>query len=317
MAVDPARKAAERVTRARTMAADAAAAEVSTTFRARGIRSLLLKGPAVQRLAYGADDRDYVDADVLVPPHQVGLAESILRDLGFTPAEDEVVFRRGLLHSRHWWRHRDVASVDLHRTLFGVGVGPETTWREITRQTATLSVVGVEVEVLAPEAQALVVAIHAAQHESQRTSKAMEDLRRSVAAVGIDTWRRAAHLAKRLDAAPTMAMGLALVPEGAELAERLQLVDPALARTATEPGSRARLAVGFDELARAQGLLAKARLLAREIVPSRDFIYAWSPLARRGPVGMILVFLWRPLWLLAVAGPSYLAWRRHRRGVGR
>ena len=56
--------------------------------------------------------------------------------------------------------------------------------------------------------------------------------------------------------------------------------------------------------------------MAREFFPTRDFIYGWSPLARRSKRGMALVYLGRPLWLLASAGPSLLTWLRHRRDGG-
>jgi len=44
-----------------------------------------------------------------------------------------------------------------------------------------------------------------------------------------------------------------------------------------------------------------------------DFMRWWSPLARRGRLGLTVSFLWRPLWFLGHAGPAYLAWRRARR----
>lgn len=301
------------VARARTLAADSAAAEVSAVLAARGVPSILLKGPVLDEWLYERGVRDYVDADLLVPPDRHDLAEAILEDLDYVRLPEVVRLpRRGILHSRPWGR-KDGAQVDLHRTLFGMGVGPETVWDAVSRDTTDIELVGTPIAVLDVPARALLVANHAAQHEGQ-TTKALEDLRRAIDRVSLDDWQEAARLAERLGATPTMSLGLSLVPGGPALAQRLGLVNPELARAATREGSLAGLAVGFERLAQAPSWRARVGLVTREFFPPRDFIYGWSPLARRSRRGMVLVYLWRPFWLLASAIPSLLTWLRHRQG---
>jgi hypothetical protein len=154
------------------------------------------------------------------------------------------------------------------------------------------------------------VAVHAVQHEN-RQGKPLEDLERALERAPDEVWVGAAALAERLDAGPTFALGLAQSARGTALAGRLG-ISPELARAATREGSSANLAMGFERLARAPGAWAKARLIARELVPSRDFMWWSFPLARRGRRGMVLAYLWRPFWLAARALPSAAAWRRHR-----
>jgi hypothetical protein len=177
-----------------------------------------------------------------------------------------------------------------------------------------MQVAGTTVKILGPAARAFVVATHAAQHEGQ-ASKAGEDLRRAIDKAPLEVWQEAARLAERLHATPTMSVGLSLAPGGAALADRLGLVNPALARAATREGSRAGMAIGFERLARTNGWGARLRLIKRELFPSRDFIYGWSSLARRGRRGTAAVYLWRPVWLLASAVPGLVAWLRHRDGA--
>lgn len=304
------------VARARTLAADAVAAEVADALAERGVRSILLKGPVLTQWLYQDAVRDYGDADLLVPPDEYARAESVLGELGFVPVPAAMDLPgRGMLHSRPWERSREHPQVDLHRTLFGVGVGPERVWAEVSRETSQMALAGTTVTVLGLRARALLIASHAAQHEGQ-TTKAIEDLRRALDQVPVQTWDSAARLAERLNATPTMSVGLSLVPGGAALARQVGLVSPMLARAATREGAHAGLAIGFERLWQASGWRARLRLVARELVPPRDFIYGWSPLARRSRRGMALVYLWRPIWLLASAPPGLLTWLRYRGRTG-
>ena len=73
------------------------------------------------------------------------------------------------------------------------------------------------------------------------------------------------------------------------------------------------LAHGFEELATTRGIRAKLAVLRQELIPSAEFMRWWSPLARRGPLGLAASYVWRPLYLALKAGPGLLAWRRARR----
>ena len=60
----------------RTLSLDRATAEVVFAWRQAGVRSVMLKGPAVSRWLYREDEvRGYSDIDLLVPDPEVGAAE--------------------------------------------------------------------------------------------------------------------------------------------------------------------------------------------------------------------------------------------------
>jgi hypothetical protein len=48
-----------------------------------------------------------------------------------------------------------------------------------------------------------------------------------------------------------------------------------------------------------------------------SFIRAWSPLARRGRVGLAVAYAYRPLWVLWRVGPAVWALARARKQAGR
>jgi hypothetical protein len=49
--------------------------------------------------------------------------------------------------------------------------------------------------------------------------------------------------------------------------------------------------------------------------PPPAFMRAWSPLARRGALGLALAYAWRPVWLVVHSGAAVRAWRRARRSA--
>ena len=72
-----------------------------------GVPSLLLKGPALARLLYTAEEhRGYSDIDLLVPPDRLDHARTVFEGLGYTrPGEefgiDDVA---GIQHAELWAR---------------------------------------------------------------------------------------------------------------------------------------------------------------------------------------------------------------------
>jgi hypothetical protein len=75
------------------------------------------------------------------------------------------------------------------------------------------------------------------------------------------------------------------------------------------------MALGFEWLSRVPGFRAKARLVAGKLVPDVQFMRAWSPLARRGRVGLAAAYAFRILWLAWHAIPGFIAWLRARRSA--
>jgi hypothetical protein len=140
----------------------------------------------------------------------------------------------------------------------------------------------------------------------------MSDLTFALELLPDEVWFDATSAAVELDAVPVLATALKYTPEGAALAQRLGIADQwsidALIRVSQVP-----LAEGFHELASTEGLRGKLRLLLKELAPSAEFMRWWSPLARRGQLGLTVSYLWRPLWFVWRALPAYIAWRRARR----
>ncbi len=301
---------------ARNLMADATTSEVVSAFMGAGIRSVLLKGPVLDAWLYGADVRPYRDSDLLVAPHDIEGAEDVLGELGFwhSPLDDLPGDRPW--HAHAWLRKRDGANVDLHRTLIGVGVEPEALWAVLARHTEDMVLEGTALEVLAPPARALHVALHAAQ-DGRRLGSPLEDLRRALDLVDDATWRRAATVAEQLDALPAFAAGLRQEPSGARLAERLDLPTKMTMEIALRSKAAPQLALSIEWLTRAPTLRAKVALMASKLFPPADYMRSWAPIARRGPLWLATTYAWRVVWMALQAGPAIRAWREAGRDIGR
>jgi hypothetical protein len=296
-----------------SLRADLVTAEVLGALGEAGVRAMLVRGPAIARWLYDDEGaRSYGDVDLLVAPDDVSRAEQVLAELGFT---DQTV--EGLLsedrptHAHPWGRERDGASVDLHSTLVGIGAKGGVWDTFAGHETDSIEVAGTRVEIPAPAGRALVVALHAAQHGS-RVEKPLVDLQRALARVGDPVWDDAASLARRLDATDAFAAGLRLLPEGRALARRLGLPEWSSTETVLRATTPPATALGFEWIARAPGVGPKLRLARSKLAPSAAFMRAWSPLARRGRIGLGAAYVWRVAWLAWNAPRGFRAWRRAR-----
>jgi SAM-dependent methyltransferase len=295
----------------RCLQIDVATAELVTRLRERGIRSILLKGPALSSWLYKHDGaRSYIDCDLLVRPDDFATVEEMLRGSGFNLFGIQAIPGDWPRHARTWLR-ADGFDVDLHSTLFGVTASPADTWDELAADTELLRVGGVETEILRPVARALVVALHAAK-DGGRESKPCEDLRRAIERLSVEDWQATAQLARRLGAVQAFSMGLSRVPEGRELVTTLGVQ----AGTSTALALRRRgappLSAGLDWMLTSPGTKGKIKLVARKLFPPVAFLRAWSPIARRGWLGLAAAYAWRPLWVLLRTGPALFAWAQAR-----
>jgi hypothetical protein len=289
-----------------TLAMDVAALEAVSLLAQAGVRSILLKGPAVARWLYDdSTERKYNDIDLLVDPQMLSLAEHVLTGAGFRLADAGE-------HAYSWIRSSDGASIDLHYTLSGAGTPPSEVWGVLSSETEPFSVSGGTVEVLTTPGRALLMALHAAHH-GIRATKPYGDLLRAGERLELDTWRRAAQLAERLHALPAFAGGLRLTTRGTEIADALQLPDQRSTELSLRLSTPPPTAIGYVKLARVPGLRRKSVFLLRELVPPRVFMRGAYPIARRGPLGLGAAYAWRPLFLLWHVVPSLRAWRRARR----
>ena len=301
---------------------DAATIEVLDLFDATGIRSLLLKGPALAGLLYGEREvRSYSDIDLLVSPTDLGNAREVLAGLGYKSAGellgiDDVA---GIQHSEMWGRRGDGGPlwVDLHWRLGGCEAPDEVVWEALAADSGSIELAGREATVPGTAVLALHLGLHAAQH-GPRDVKARGDLARGLDRWGLDIWREAAALARRVKAVPTFAAGLRLVPEGAALATELRLPETkGLEWQIHHREARPRGTFHLRALGEARGLRQRANVLRRSLLPAREWITYQLPWATKGKAALVAAYAFHVVRAPAWAARAALFWlkaRRARRG---
>lgn len=288
---------------------DRVTAEVVSALDAAGATTILLKGPSIARWLYEGDGRrTYADTDLLVDPDSVTTAEDVLGELGFRRAMSDEQLGEAL-PAHAWSRAADRTMIDLHRTLPGAEAHPRAVWDLLVSRTQVLTLGSVECRAPDPDVLAAHVAIHAALHGAG-VQQPLEDLRRVLVKLSRPDWERAAEVAAGLEASEAFATGLRLDPHGTEVAERLGLATDATVELRLRAATAPPTALGMARLVRTPGAAAKLALLARKAVPSPAFLRHWSPIARRGPLGLAAAYAIRPFWLLAHLPAGVLAWRR-------
>ncbi len=291
---------------------DIAATELVAALESVGIRSILLKGPAIARWLYEEDEnRHYWDIDLLVSPAELPRAESVTAGLGFQPLVSESTRIQRESHHERWYRPEDYVCVELHRGFLGVEATDEEFWDTLVRDSEPLSLgVGdAVVQIPGLAARTMLVGLHAAASVKKETS--LEDLRRALRQVPMETWQEGAALARRLRAKSVFALGLSLVPEGVDLAARLGLAATPSAEVIL--WSSPPTAMGFERLARTPGLAGKLRYIAWELAPPLELLRQRDPLARHGAAGAVAAYIVRPFRLAKQAPRGFLAWRSARR----
>ena len=303
----------------RTLALDGAAVEIIERLHRREIPYLLLKGPVTARWLYGPDEaRPYVDIDLFVPESESNRSTSVLHELGFEP----VVLRRHPEpnEGRPWLRPRDGAAVDLHSRLWGVRATGDELWRVLSERADTMPLGSTVVQIPRPAVRAWLVAAHAAKH-GRNVLKGMDDLRRAVAQLDDVAWREAAGVAERLGAVEAFSSGLRLLPDGAQLAHRLDLPAPVGREYTLRAGAKGMGIAEIDAFLARRGVSAKLLFLVDRAAPTRTFMRRMYPLARRGRWGLIASYAWRPFDLAwrTVKGliPWWAARRKERSGRSR
>jgi len=298
------------------LAVDGVTAEVVGALQARGVRSILLRGPAVGRWLYTNDEeslRTYDDLDLLIPPGDAERGERALEALGFINWFEALAPGEKVEHASEWRREASAVTVDLHHSLQGVSADPNELWEELAVGTDRIEVGKVMVEIPGEPGRVLVVVLHAAHH-GIGGQKPLRDLEKVTELRDPELWRRAGCLAERLQATPAFAAGLMLSPEGLKWAEWLGIADAVDTEAALHARTPGPTAYGFARLAATPGLLGKLSFLWRKLLPTPAFMRHAFPIARRGGrIGLAIAYLWRPLWLLAHAGPGLIAWLRARR----
>jgi hypothetical protein len=307
----------EIVAGARRLLLDAAAAQAITAFRARGIRSILMKGPATERWLYPEGvKRRYGDVDLLVAPGEFEAAAAELIDLRYRMQLPDRWLGVGVaelsLHAVEFKREgRGAADIDLHRTIHWARVDPELVWAELGAQTERMTVAGVDVEVLGPTAQAVIVALHAVQH-GHDVPKPLDDLRRAVELVDQSVWRDAAEIAGRLGASAPFAAGLRMIPAGATVADGLELTRSEPAEVRLLRDGDALIALALEQFLGERSARARVRMAWAKLLPSPDYIRMGYPIARAGTVGLVRGYIQRWVRLVRRSPAALAAWRRAR-----
>ncbi len=293
-----------------TRIVDQVAVHMSVRFTEAGIDHVLLKGPTIAGWLYGDDEvRPYGDADFLIRRADWERAAEVLKAEGF---EDELAKmahpRMESFHS-HPWRSKTKGDVDMHATLEGLDADMDVVWQELTARRETLQLPDGPVAMMAEAGRLLHIALHASQH---RDGRPITDLERALERASDASWAEAAEPAARVDGVAAFLSGLRTRPEGDALIDRLGVRDIRSVETLLRAG-QVPLAEGLHELSEAEGLRAKLRLGFHEAFPSPDFLRWWTPLARRGRLGLALAYAWRPLYLASRLPSALRALREARR----
>ncbi len=126
-------------------------------------------------------------------------------------------------------------------------------------------------------------------------------------------WSSALELARAYRGVPAFAAGLRLLPEGGDLARRLDLGE--VGSLKHELLREDVIAEELYALLRASvGIKRKLAIVATRGFPRPDYMRWWSPLARRGKRGLAGAYLWRTIWIIGQAlGALHTLWRIRRR----
>lgn len=278
----------------RNLLIDRVTVDVCRALAADGIPSIILKGPAIANWLYRADEvRAYGDSDLLIPHGEWEHAGRVLEGMGFRNYLASMAHPRMESYASDPW-FREGEDIDLHSTIYGVGLRPEAVWNVMSARTVPMSIGGADLPVLDEPTRAMHVALHAAQHQD---GKAILDLGKAVAQLPHELWWRAADVAAGLDALPAFVAGLRLEPDGLALVQRMGLSQVRSAHTDLR-AAQVPLAESLNELIETPGAAAKLRIARAELFPKPRFMRWWSPLARRGPWGVALAYVWRPIYIV-------------------
>jgi hypothetical protein len=311
---------------ARSLMLDAAAVHCVSALRAAGIRAILLKGPVTARWLYSdAGNRDYTDVDLLVARGELRRALRILGGLGYrdtqadrspneTPTHARALALEPSSGPRGSVRFPTGLLVDLHWTFHGIGAPDAEFWGVVTGDAERMRITGTEIEIPSEPTRTLLLSLHAAT-TGAIAGRALADLDRGLERLADETWVAAHELARQLDALPRFIAGLRMRPVGRELIGRLHLEGDMDALSAMRAVGVPPVAGGLERLRTTHGLGPRMLLLARELVPTRSFMRNWSPLARRGAVGLALAYAYRPFALALKLPAALRAHARARRAV--
>lgn len=278
---------------------DCATLEAVAALRTAGVRPLLLKGPVIANWLYpqGLSERAYNDADLLVAPNEYATARDVLVDLGYHPVPASGLrFRHSVArHAECWFRDRDVAAIDLHRTIHGTErVDPVAVWAAATNEAGTVDVLGIPIDTPGEAFRLLHLVLHL-RPKDRPGSRAWTDLERAIAAIPAERWKPAVQLATALGVDDQVGALLRLIPSGESLADHLGLPRHWPLHLRAQFWGRDTTAALFIAEFLQITWLDRVRLGAEWIAPPPNQLRARWPLAARGHLGLAVVYISRPL----------------------
>ncbi len=298
---------------ARNFAVDALTAEVASAFTGEGIGTVVLKGPVLARWLYPGEVRPYVDSDLMVAPENRARAVSVLERLGFAEHCAWMPTPLSLDPGGTAFNRRGGGIVDLHCQLPGLDGDPAAIWGRLAASAERQVMAGVELRVPDRDTVLLHVVLHAAHHANQVDGKPLEDLQRALALVGEAEWWRALELARSYRGVPAFAAGLQLLPESRDLARRLDLGEVQSLKHEIRREDNVIAEELYALLSADAGIKQKLVIAANDVFPRPDYMRWWSPLARRGKLGLAASYVWRAIWVIGQAPRAiHTVWRVRR-----
>jgi hypothetical protein len=301
---------------ARNFAVDAVTAEVAGAFGREGIETLVLKGPVLARWLYPGEVRPYVDSDLMVAPENRARAVGMLERLGFAEHCPWMPSPLSLDPGGTAFNRLGDGMVDLHCQLPGLDGDPDAIWRGLAASADRQVIAGVELRVPDRDTVLLHVVLHAAHHANQMDGKPLEDLRRALARVEESQWSSALELARAYRGVPAFAAGLRLLPEGRDLARRLDLGEVRSLQHEIRREDNVIVEELYALLSADVGIGRKLATAANDVFPGPDYMRWWSPLARRGKLGLAGAYVWRAIWIVGQAPRAIHTLWRVRRAKG-
>lgn len=302
---------------ARNFAVDALTAEVARALGGEGIETLVLKGPVIARWLYPGEVRPYVDSDLMVAPDDRARAVGVLERLGFMELSPWMPTPLSLDPGGTAFNRPGDGMVDLHCQLPGLDGNPDAIWGRLAASTARQVIAGVELRVPDRDSVLLHVVLHAAHHANQVDGKPLEDLRRALALVAEADWSSALEFARAYQGVQAFAAGLRLLPEGENLARRLDLGEVRSFQHEIRREDNVIAEELYALLSAEAGIRRKLVIAASDIFPRPDYMRWWSPLARRGKLGLAGAYLWRTIWIIGQAPAAIHTLWRIQRAKGR
>ncbi|HTD08051.1 MAG TPA: nucleotidyltransferase family protein [Solirubrobacteraceae bacterium] len=288
---------------------DLATAEVASAFGIEGIETLVLKGPVIARWLYPGEVRPCSDSDLMVAPRDRACAVDVLERLGFT---EHLPYRpiRLSLDPGGTPFSRSGIFVDLHCQLPGLKGDPDAVWVRLAASADRQVIGGVELRVPDRDTVLLHVVLHAAYHANLVDGNPREDLKRALALVEESKWSNALALACAYEGLPAFAAGLRLLPEGEDVACKLDLGDVRSLQHEFRHEDNVMAEELYAMLSADADVRQKLAIAARDIFPRPDYMRWSSRLAQRGKLGLACAYVWRVMWLIGQAPAGiHTLWR--------